>query len=82
VLDPAEDQMSMEELFHIPSPSQLDEWELYTRVMGDDIRTQEGGAVYHQWKFAEEQEEKARKEWHNQQDQGARFLDSLGRFGK
>lgn len=51
----------LEELYLIPNPAQLDDWELYNRVMGDEIITREGAAKYYQLKYIEEHEEKERK---------------------
>lgn len=54
-------QMPINELYLIPNPSQLDDWELYNRVLADGIISHQGAARYYQWRFAEEQEQKARK---------------------
>jgi hypothetical protein len=74
--------MVMDEFLHIPTAAQIDDWELYTGMMENAIRSREGPAVYHQWKFAEQQKEKDRMEWHRQQDQHAKFLDTVDQVEK
>lgn len=53
----------MDELYLIPSPSQRDDWELYNKVLKDEILIREGADRYYQWKHDEEQVEKDRKNW-------------------
>jgi hypothetical protein len=67
-------QRSINEIRTIPAPSQLDDWLLYNKLMGDDIRAREGDVVYSKWKTLEDQLEKARDvvrirdEWHRQRN--------------
>lgn len=82
ILDQVKGQVCLDDLLSIPSPSQLDDWLLYNKVMGDDIRLREGDIVYSQWKLAEEQEEQARVEWHRREADHDKFLRELGRFGR
>ena len=67
-------QTSFTEIRTIPTPSQLDDWLLYNKLMGDDIRAREGDVAYNKWKTLEDQQGKARdmrrirEEWHRQRN--------------
>ena len=54
-------QLPFDEVRTIPTPSQLDDWLLYLRLMGDNIRAREGDVAHSQWKSLGDQQEKARQ---------------------
>jgi hypothetical protein len=51
----------MDDILQIPSPSQMDDWALYNRIIGDDIRQREGDVAYSTWKNWQETLEKERE---------------------
>lgn len=53
--------MDMDSLSQIPTPSQLDDWELYNRIIGHEIWRQEGQDRYSSWRGWQQGLEKERE---------------------
>lgn len=69
IMDRLPNQKSVNELRLVPVPSQVDDWLLQVKVMGDDIRLREGKEEYDKWKDGETKEAEERRLWHVQQEQ-------------
>ncbi|TAQ88272.1 hypothetical protein B7494_g3369 [Chlorociboria aeruginascens] len=54
------DEMSRYQPHNIPSASQLDDWEHYMKMVGNDIRVRDGQVAYTKWKESEEKEKEER----------------------
>lgn len=55
-------QNSIHLINHVPWPSQVDTWNLYDEMIGDDYRSRKGDEDYTKWRqFEEEQEEEKRQ---------------------
>lgn len=78
ILERVEGQVPIEELSLTPTPAQLDDWELYHKVMGEDIRARDGFLKYNQWMVRLEQDAKRRREWLLREEQQVNFLSSVG----
>lgn len=66
--------MTPAEMRLIPSPTQFDHWQLYQRIMYEEMVARFGVAKYAQWADAEEREEKSRKNWIEHQVMHDRFI--------
>lgn len=75
-------QKSMMELELIPTPSELDDWQLYNRFLGEHFRSQEGDVGYSDWKIAEEEQEREREEGHRQRSFQASLANYDGTRGR
>ncbi|KAL3427085.1 hypothetical protein PVAG01_00594 [Phlyctema vagabunda] len=61
-------QRDMDMILCIPLPSELDDWELYNRILAEDIRVRKGDAAMQEWKEREEGEEHERENWRSWHD--------------
>lgn len=77
-IERARGQKRVEELIDIPTPSQLDEWELYNKMIGGDIRKRNGYAAFDDWEAFQAKEKRDREEWLRDRS----FRESLSGFGK
>lgn len=53
----------MEDILHIPKPSQLDEWNMYEKLERERIRQTEGRAKFDDWKVTRNVEKMEREHW-------------------
>ncbi|KAI1378214.1 hypothetical protein F4677DRAFT_412485 [Hypoxylon crocopeplum] len=59
----ADQKKSQDEIKNIPSPSQLDDWNLFEKLEGDKIRLLQGETSYLEWKLRRQAEQIDREEW-------------------
>ncbi len=62
-----EQKKSQEEIEDIPRPSQLDDWALYEKLEGDQIKLLKGETTYLGWKLRRQEEKIDRDEWRRAQ---------------
>ena len=55
VLERVTGQRSINDIIVAPLPSQLDDWALYNRIVGEHIRARQGDVAYSEWMFLEGQ---------------------------
>jgi hypothetical protein len=63
-LERGPDQRSMDVAMLFPSPSQMDDWELYMTMRDNDVKNRFDSASYENWHNQEAEEEINREEWH------------------
>jgi hypothetical protein len=54
ILERLTGQKSINEVLHYPTPSQLDDWTLYNRIIGENIRARQGDVAYSEWRQFQE----------------------------
>ena len=59
-------QKPLAQLKHIPTPSQVDEWIMYLKIVGDDIRDRNGAEGYNEWRDEEKKRLKELCKWDTQ----------------
>jgi hypothetical protein len=50
ILERLTGQNSTNEVLHYPTPSKLDDWALYNRIIGQHIRARQGDVAYSEWR--------------------------------
>jgi hypothetical protein len=63
VLDRLPGQTPMDEILHIPRPSQLDDWSLYEKLERERIKQTEGEAILTEWIIRRDVERVERDHW-------------------
>ncbi|KAK8123505.1 Peptidyl-prolyl cis-trans isomerase pin4 [Apiospora kogelbergensis] len=66
------EQRPMEELRRIPKPSQLDDWALYEKLEGNEMK-RIGNAKYMEWNIQREEDRLDRESWRRDQEFRASF---------
>ncbi|KAH7393332.1 PUA-like domain-containing protein [Cadophora sp. MPI-SDFR-AT-0126] len=61
MLERSTSQKLLAEILRLPKPSQLDEWRLYRKLIGEEYRKREGESAFEKWTDLEE-EQQAEKE--------------------
>ncbi len=61
ILERVSNQTPFNDVLRSPKPSQLDDWALYEKLVGDDYRKRQGDIEYSKWRDFEE-EQRAEKE--------------------
>ncbi|PMD43587.1 hypothetical protein L207DRAFT_564238 [Hyaloscypha variabilis F] len=62
VLERVPGQKSMNDIIVAPAPSQLDDWVLYNRIVGEHIRARQGDMGYSEWREYVESQNMAKEE--------------------
>ncbi|GAP89601.1 hypothetical protein SAMD00023353_3500080 [Rosellinia necatrix] len=57
------DQRPLDDICKIPKPSQLDDWALYEKLEGDQVKLLQGESSYLEWKLKWHEEKIDRDEW-------------------
>lgn len=57
MLERVDSQKPLHEILQLPKPSQMDDWELYKRLMNEDYRMREGEAAFDRMKDYEEEQQ-------------------------
>ncbi len=55
-------QKSINDIIAAPAPSQLDDWALYNRIVGEHIRARQGDMGYSEWREYMESQNMAKEE--------------------
>lgn len=63
ILERVPGQTSINEILHIPRPSQLDDWSLYEKLERERIKQTEGEARLTEWVIARDKERIERGHW-------------------
>ncbi|KAH9205779.1 hypothetical protein DL95DRAFT_397359, partial [Leptodontidium sp. 2 PMI_412] len=57
MLERASNQRPLHEVLQLPKPSQLDDWDLYKKMMNEDYRMREGDVAFSKWREHEEEQQ-------------------------
>ncbi|PVH78591.1 hypothetical protein DL98DRAFT_239405 [Cadophora sp. DSE1049] len=57
MLERSTSQKPFAEVLRLPKPSQLDDWELYKKLMGEEYRKREGEPAFEKWMDLEEEQQ-------------------------
>ncbi|KAE9374716.1 hypothetical protein N431DRAFT_405640 [Stipitochalara longipes BDJ] len=68
VLERVTGQKSINDIIVTPTPSQLDDWALYTRIVGEHIRATQGDVAYSEWREYLEIQNMAKEEYIQKQE--------------